>query len=94
MVGGDQSPLGPPMRVVLHNSSDWCGEDCGEGGGRPGSAARPQHLGAEAPPPAPSWGDNSLFDCMKGLYQQGAQDALQAGEHERWGGGGVGLSMG
>lgn len=92
--GGEPDRPHSSLRVVVHDnagaeggSDEEAEEEEGSPAGRGGSLAQQPAAGWGQPPPGVTWETNNLFDYLKGLYQQGVEDAQQGAEFDRWAGG-------
>lgn len=78
------------LRVVVHDhagaegaSEDEQEDSELEAAGRSSSSTTGAGEGPQ-PRPGVTWETNNLFDYLKGLYQQGVEDAQQGAEFDRW----------
>ncbi len=93
--GGHADRPHSSLRVVVHDhvgAEEGPEEEEEEAGemqapGRSGSRSTAWQAEGEGQPPAGvNWETNNLFDYLKGLYQQGVEDAQQGAEFDRWAG--------
>lgn len=76
-----EGPMRSSVTVVLHKGQE-VGEDSKNGEGGSGSGGVP--VSKQELEDMITWETNNLFDYLKGLYQQGAEEAQQGQEFDRW----------